>query len=233
MDGSMRGAYPPEDCIKSRGILFPKDGKVMRGRIRGMLRDGHYEAKETEAVLKIVTPEDTVLELGAGIGYMSALVARNRNVRAVHAFEANPDLVPYIESVYRANGLDNATVTHAILGPRKGQADFHVRKNLLTSSMEEIAGTKVLSVETVPVLSADTVMKQVQPTVLICDIEGAEARLIPAMDLSGLRAVIIELHPQFIRQDGVQAVFEAMSTAGLTYFPKLSQGKVVTFRKGW
>ena len=50
---------------------------------------------------------------------------------------------------------------------------------------------------------------------------------------SSLRVAIIELHPQWIGQSGVQAVFDAMSKAGLTYFPKASESKVVTFRKDW
>jgi hypothetical protein len=69
--------------------------------------------------------------------------------------------------------------------------------------------------------------------VLVCDIEGAEAELLPAGDWSGLRAAVVELHPQWIGQAGVQAVFDAMQRAGLTYFPRASQAKVVTFRKGW
>jgi len=42
---------------------------------------------------------------------------------------------------------------------------------------------------------------------------------------------VVELHPQWIGQSGVQAVFDAMHKAGLTYFPRLSQSKVVTFKK--
>lgn len=68
---------------------------------------------------------------------------------------------------------------------------------------------------------------------LICDIEGAEVDVIPEMDLSGVRAAIIELHPQWIGSKGVAAVFNAMMQAGLVYFPKWSNAKVVTFRRDW
>ena len=76
-------------------------------------------------------------------------------------------------------------------------------------------------------------LEEVRPEVLICDIEGGEAELLPAGDWSSLRAAVIELHPQWIGQSGVQAVFDAMQGAGLSYFPRASHGKVVTFRRGW
>ena len=63
-------------------------------------------------------------------------------------------------------------------------------------------------------------------------LDGSGA-LLPGADLSCLRAAVIELHPQWIGQDGVQKVFDAMHRAGLTYFPRASEGKVVTFLKGW
>ena len=60
-----------------------------------------------------------------------------------------------------------------------------------------------------------------------------EAELLPEMDLTGLRAAVIELHPQWIGPEGVNAVFGALMGAGLAYYPKLSTQKVVTFRRAW
>lgn len=238
----MDGAPAPEDTaapaparrrfLRSRGLKIPKDGVFVKGRIRSLLRTNQYEAREATAVMALVRPEDTVIELGAGLGYISTLMAK-RGARAVHTFEANPHLIPFIESVYAANGVTNAHLHNAILGQRAGTATFYVRKNLLASSLTELEGSTVLSEERIEVREAGQVMRDLNPTLLVCDIEGAEADLIPAMDLSGLRAAVIELHPQWIGETGVAAVFEAFSKAGMTYFPKLSNSKVVCFKKGW
>ncbi|MDQ7071584.1 MAG: FkbM family methyltransferase [Rhodobacterales bacterium] len=236
MDGSIQDTAtgaPGRKFIKSRGMKFPKNSDFITGPIRGALRAGNYEQRETETVLKVVQKDDVVIELGAGIGYMSTLVATKRQVKSVHAFEANPHLISYIKDVHKANDVENVTVTNAILGPRKGQVDFFVRKNFIGSSMQEVKGTNVVSVEKIEVLNANSVFKKIKPTVLICDIEGAEADLFPALDLTGLRAAIVELHPQWIGQKGVQAVFDAMHKAGLTYWPRGSDAKVVTFRNDW
>lgn len=221
--------------VRSRGLKFPKDGNFITGQLRGSLRDNRYEKKETDCVLKLVRDDDVVIELGAGIGYMSTLVATKRQIKSVHAFEANPTLIPYIESVHQANGLTNAHVTHAILGKRAGSTDFYVRKNLLSSSMEPLEGDTEDNTQKVKVdvLNASHVFKEIEPTILIADIEGAEASLLPQLDLSGLRGAMIELHPQYIGPEGVNAVFRAMMDAGLAYYPRGSTHKVVCFRRAW
>jgi FkbM family methyltransferase len=222
------------EVVTSRGLKFPANPEILKGRVLKLLRTNAYEEKESVAALRVVKPEDTVLELGGGIGYMSTLVAVKRRVRAVHSFEANPHLIPYIRSVHAANGLDNAHVTNAILGKRKGSVDFYVRSNLLGSSLSLLEDETDPPVPVkVEVLNASQVMKEIRPTVLICDIEGAEVDLIPQMDLSSLRAAVIELHPQWIGPEGVNKVFRAFMEAGLAYYHRGSTNKVVTFRTEW
>ncbi|MBW4985486.1 FkbM family methyltransferase [Mameliella sp. CS4] len=233
----MDGAEPtPRDpFLHSRGMKIPKHPQITKGRIRGALKSDTYERKECDAVMRVVRPGDRVLELGGGIGYMSTLLSVRKQVARVVSYEANPSLIPYIRSLHAANGVENVDLRNALLSPQAGDAvPFYVRKNFLASSMDReadpdsvIEEVSIMQHAIAPVLEAET------PDVLVCDIEGAEAELLPAADWSGLRAAVIELHSQWIGQSGVQAVFDAMHRAGLTYFPKASEAKVVTFRKGW
>ena len=219
--------------IVSRGMKFPLNNALIKARIRKMLRNNAYEDKETDAALRVVREGDVVLEVGGGIGYMSTLVASKRAIASVHSFEANPHLIPYIRQVHAANGLTNAHVTHAVLGAEKGTADFYVRGNLLSSSLSVMENEVAPSSTRVDVLDANAVMRDIGATVLICDIEGAEVDLIPALDLSGLRAAIVELHPQWIGPEGVNKVFSAFMDAGLAYYHRGSTNKVVSFRRDW
>ncbi|MEP1766476.1 MAG: FkbM family methyltransferase [Sulfitobacter sp.] len=232
MDGDTLNHDP---FIMSKGMKFPKDGHFLTPKLRGALRENRYEAKEASCVLKLVRDEDTVIELGAGIGFMSTLVATRRKVKNIFAFEANPNLIPYIQSVHEANGLTNAHVTHGLLGKRNGSTNFYVRRDLLASSMEPLDGDTEETAQKVKVdvLNAGHVMKEIKPNILIADIEGAEATLLPHMDLSGLRGAMIELHPQYIGPEGVSAVFRAMMDAGLAYYARASTHKVVSFRRAW
>lgn len=221
--------------INSRGLKIPKHPQLTTGRVRGALRDNLYERKECDAVMRVVQKGDRVLELGGGIGYMSTLLSVKKQVEKVVSYEANPSLIPYIKSVHAANDVSNVDLRNALLSPEAGDpVPFYVRKNFLGSSMDRDADPDTI-IEEVRIAQhpIGPVLDDLKPDVLVCDIEGAEAHLLPAGDWSGLRAAIIELHPQWIGQAGVQAVFDAMHKAGLTYFPKASEAKVVTFRRGW
>ncbi len=219
--------------IRSHGMKFPKNPDIIKGRVRKLLRTNGYEDKETIAALRVVREGDVVLELGGGIGYMSTLVATKRPIKSVHSFEANPHLIPYIHEVHAANGVRNAKVTNAILGPRKGTADFYVRDPMLGSSLEVLDGEVDPPSVKVDVLNSRTVFKDIQPNVLICDIEGAEVDLIPQLPLKGLRAAILETHPQWIGPKGINKVMQAFMDAGLSYYHRGSHGKVLCFRSEW
>jgi hypothetical protein len=111
---------------------------------------------------------------------------------------------------------------------------FYIRRNFLASSMDpEVEKSAITEEVAIPRHALGAVLEDLRPDLLVCDIEGAEADLLPAGDWSGLRAAVIELHPQWIGQAGVAAVFAAMARAGLTYFPMASEAKVVTFLRDW
>lgn len=226
-------APEPHLVIRSRGMVFPVDPDIPLGRSAAALRENRYEARESAAALRLVRKGDVVLELGGGIGYMSTLLATHRAPAHIHVFEANPALIPYIHAVHAANTVTNATVHNAILGPEQGTATFHVRRNFLASSLAPVEGSEVTETVQIAQRAVGAVMAEIAPTLLVCDIEGAEADILPQMDLRGLRAAIVELHPQWIGPAGVNAVFGAFMQAGLAYHAKTSSSKVVCFRRDW
>ena len=200
-------------------------------RVRHALRANTYAAQQTRAALKVTYAGDRVLELGGGIGLVSAVLAKRRDLKHIHIYEPNAPMADYIRDTHALNTIDNATVHTAILGKRKGTAPFEVRGGLFGASPKEADGPT--STETVDVQNVKTQVKAIRPDVLICDIDGAEAALIPLMDLNKVRAAVVTLNPQTTGPEGVTAVFQAFMTAGLSYFPKLSSQKVVTFRRAW
>ncbi|MEM6758355.1 MAG: FkbM family methyltransferase [Pseudomonadota bacterium] len=224
---------PPKGYVSSRNVQFPWRGAIIGPHIRAKLQSDSYEAKEAEAALRMVRPGDVVMELGGGIGFMSAILSKNRDVDHIHVFEANAALVDYMHETHAANGLKNITVHHAVLGKRKGTAPFYVRKQFMASSLDEKDGMDVIDTQQVEVRNAKSAIKAIKPTFLICDIEGAEAQVIPLLDLSTVRTAVVELHPQWIGPEGVNTVFRAFMDAGLAYAPRQSMRKVVTFRRAW
>jgi FkbM family methyltransferase len=215
--------------VTSYGVRFATDMPVLKPRVRRALADEVYELNETRAALAVVKPGERVVELGAGLGYMSSVIAWNCRPSAVHAFEANPDLIPCIRRVHAENDLSDVRVHHALLGEAAGEAPFYIRRNFVASSLSPEPSQGVVRVERVPVLPARETIRDLAPDVLICDIEGAELHVLPLLDLSGLRAAIVELHPQIIGHRGVGAIFDLFHGAGLIYHAKRSCAKVVSF----
>ena len=220
-----------DDMIASRGLSIPLDRDVLTPRLIKALKNQGYENKEADAITNLVRPHDVVMELGGGIGYISSLAAKSCHKGEVHSFEANPHLIPFIKRVHAANDLTNVHVNNALLGPQPGSTTFYARRNLLASSMARMDGTDIISEEQVEIRDARSESQRIKPTILICDIEGAEQMVIPLLDLSTVRSAVIELHPQWIGADGVRAVFQAMMDAGLVYAARRSVAKVVCFKR--
>ncbi|MBM1814395.1 FkbM family methyltransferase [Pseudosulfitobacter pseudonitzschiae] len=232
MDGTTDVANTAQPSIKSRGLRFPK-AAFMTPAMRTALRKDTYENTLVTACNRTALPEDTVLDIGAGIGAVSATLAKQQNVKMVHAVEANPELATYLTNMFALNGIENASVISGTLGKRKSTVDFHLRKNPALSSLVARDDSPAGTVEKIEVQNARTLMKELSPTVVVIDIQGSEADLIPDLDLSGLRAAVVKLHPKWIGPEGVNAVFAAMMEAGLNYNARGSNGKVVSFRRTW
>ncbi|SLN34759.1 hypothetical protein TRL7639_01604 [Falsiruegeria litorea R37] len=216
-----------------RDMRFPRNMELLPKRVRMSLRTGSYEQKEADAALRLIRKGDVVLELGAGIGFMSTLISTQTRAREVHSFEANPGLLDYIHEVHRLNRAKKAHLHHAVLGDKDGTTTFYCREDILSSSLDPEDGGADATPAQVPMRDANKVIAEIKPTVLVCDIEGAEADLLPKLDLSGLRALLIELHPQWIGSAGIKSIFQLLHDQGLVYFPKMSFSKVAVFRSDW
>src|SRR5207237_906870 len=55
---------------------------------------GRYEQDECRLIEQVLSPADVVLEVGAGLGLVSAYCAKRLGSSRVFAYEANPDLEP-------------------------------------------------------------------------------------------------------------------------------------------
>lgn len=198
------------------GIRVPHSPFLNEARI-ARIAAGRYEGPEIAAALALVGPDDRVIELGAGIGLVGAVVAHQARPAAMMSFEANPALVPVIEDLYALNGLEGAiTLKNQVLlaGPDRPEViPFHVRNSFLGSSLIENKARKSRAVA-VPTADFETVRKSFRPTVLIMDIEGGERDLLESADLSGIRAVIVEFHPGAYGVPGMRRCKSILRAAG-------------------
>lgn len=112
--------------------LDPKDTAITPH----MVLDGIWESDVTYAWLSVAKKGDTVLDIGANFGYFGILAAQQtqKNCRVVH-FEANPNLITYINNSVRENALEMSTkVENIAISSSKKEVTLRVMKDNLASS---------------------------------------------------------------------------------------------------
>ena len=217
------------------GVSLPHDDAIITPQVAAALKRGNYERPEVLATPKFLEPEDRVLELGAGIGYISSYVAKVIGVEHVTCVEANPMLADYIRRMHEMQGLSNTSVKNCVavpggatLEPEK-EVDFYIRDPFWSSSLD--AGRDVVSVARIPQEYLSDLIRDADATAMIVDIEGGERDIFQGGDLGTVRKIYVELHTRYIRPKGIKACFDALSEQGFYYDQRVSHGGVVLFRK--
>ncbi|MGX1740431.1 FkbM family methyltransferase [Bosea sp. NPDC055353] len=213
-----------------RGIRFPYDSAILSTRVLDSLRAQRYEQKEAKQLASLIAQGERVLELGAGLGFMSTLAGLNPYTEQVLSFEADPRLVGYIQRVHTLNGVENAEIRNGVL-TAEGAAStipFFVRQNFWGSSLEEKSGDYVDKVM-VPSISLTEAVMSFRPTMIVSDIEGAEVATFRDAALAGVKKIIVELHTNVVGREGVASLFYSMMSRGFVYDEYNSNGSVVTF----
>ncbi len=219
-----------EKCLEAEGVLIPYDPDIITPAIKLAIESGYFEAEEAAQLPHIVKPEDIVLDIGAGIGFISTLIARR--AERVISVEANPDLLPFMAELHTLNGITNATRLNVVLGgdAETGLATFYQRNDFWMGSLAKGPNPYKSTVK-VPYMALNTLLEKERVSLIVCDIEGAEGFLFNRADLSGVDRVYLELHDHITGLKGVAAVFEAMALRGLAYDPRHSSGAIVLFRR--
>jgi FkbM family methyltransferase len=207
-----------------RGVITYHGMKVSTRRsgmnwdVLTVLSLGVYERPEIAGLSSVIRPGDRVLELGAGLGIISALAGRAAGQSGrVLSYEANPDLISDTQAFFASNGIANVTLVNAVLVNEADPAtrQFHLAGSFAESSLLGVEGRGSKGKVTVSAESLPRVLSEFQPDVLICDIEGAEIELFPAFPPSTLRAAVVELHPDRLTPGQIQSIHDGMAAQGL------------------
>ena len=204
------------EVIVSQGIRIPFVPEIITPKIERPLRNGRYEGGECAALRSILRPGDRVLELGAGLGLLSSVSASVEGIQSVTAIEANPDLIPLIRETHSLNGLSNVDLRNGVVTAENGDdIAFYIRPDFWASSMEP--GSRAYSrVETLRRFALGDLLEELQPTVVVSDIEGGELGLFDHVDLTSVRAMVVEFHPKVYGEAGQERIVALLAAKGLT-----------------
>jgi FkbM family methyltransferase len=175
------------------------------------LREGNYEGGELAAIERYIRPEDVVLEMGTGIGFITLFCSRVVGAKSVHTFEANPSLETKIRKNFALNNMF-PHLTIAVLGDRDGEVEFHLQPEYWSSSRLKYAN----STQSVMVkqLSVNKALEAIRPTMIVMDIEGGECELVPMMNLTGVKRFMLELHPFLTGEKAATSVVNRLLSDG-------------------
>jgi len=223
--------YPSEACITISGVVIPLDPEVITPAIHNAMLTGRFEAEESAQIPHIVRPGDRVLEIGAGIGFISTLVSRERRVGEVIAVEANPRLMDYMQRLHARNRVRKVRRLNTVLTNQPQEsATFYLRADFWMGSL--IAGPNpYLGTVEVPTTNLDAFLRTEAIDLIVCDVEGAESILFEGADLSGVDRIFVELHDHVTGLSGVAQLFATLAQQGFVYDPRHSTGSVVLFQK--
>jgi FkbM family methyltransferase len=183
----------------------------MSRRVERALTRGGYEREELQLIGALLTPDDVVVEVGAGLGLVSTYCAQRVGASRVFAFEADPDLEPCIRETYELNGVQ-PTLEMCAVGARAGRVTIYRDRHLVSSSVgRRRAGTRPVEV---PGKALNHVVQRFQPTLLIIDAEAAALELFDSAELSPVTKIVLELHDRVIGTDGTARVRATLTGLG-------------------
>lgn len=175
-------------------IQLPSDlevGCMMSSAIEDAIRRGGWEQCERARIDKFL-PDMDVIEMGAGLGFISCITNRKLVNRQHIVIEANPLLIPILEHHMEINNI-TFTILNKAYNCSKKSVDFWV-----ISAHENIVGIAHAKAFNVPAISLSEILDEynINEYSLIMDIEGAEIHLIEEpRSLDKCKMIIIEIHP--------------------------------------
>lgn len=179
--------------------------------VRNLVFERRYERAEAELVREVVRPGTRVLEIGSGIGFVGLLCTRLSGQGHVRSYEANPRMEAVIRRNHSLNASEPDLVMKAIT-PDGTAIPFFRTDNVVSSSRFE-RGKKGERIE-VESDAIDHAIENFEPDVIVMDIEGAECDVLPVADLSGISALVLELHPHIVGEDRANLLLSDLASRG-------------------
>jgi FkbM family methyltransferase len=205
------------------GLTFSLDNPLIRTRDKSTVCLGLHEAPELALVHARLVAALPVIELGGGIGVVSCHINRRLAHPGDHiVVEANPDLIPTLETNRRLNGC-GYQIRSAALAYDNEQTRLAI--DSWATSRVGGGGTRqaVVATTTLAKLLHESGFARIN---LVVDIEGAETDLVEqegTLLSERVRTLILEAHPSVTGPGRAQRMIAAIGSLGFAQTARLRQ----------
>lgn len=200
---------------------------------RTIMQFGSWEPEVGKILLREMTPNSIVLDVGANLGWFSLMlgdyIQKNSGSGRIYSFEANPNIIPYLT----ASVMDSGLMRQISIKPY-AVSEKPTRFQMTNSTFGNIGGLQVGEVATsdpnqdrnvVPALPLDDLLIDLNRCDLIkMDIEGAEMMAVNGY-VEGLRQfkpkILMEINPKALEHVSnvtVDDLFSKMTGLGYSCF---------------
>lgn len=138
---------------------------------------GAYEARDTNALTKLILSNDVCIDVGANIGYYTTLMSKYAFNGSVHSFEPVPINWKILNLNIQLNKLKNVVLNYSALADKKGEVDFSVSIDGAYSSIKHTGRNIESEILTVKLDTLDEYIVRNEISkidVIKIDVEGAE-----------------------------------------------------------
>ena len=217
--------------------LFINDDSILSKDVLLSLLQGGYEDKENKIIKDNLEKDDTVLELGAGLGFNSIAIAKINGGKIV-SYESNPHLISLIKRNQELNNVSFDVRNKILISKKSGSRsmNFNIAENVCMSSIKNysVPGFVLAETRQIETEFADDVFKDLSPTFLVVDIEGGEEEFFSQPELlanSPIKKIMVEVHPEIIGDNASSLIVKNIISAGFDMVTESSFGSVLYFRK--
>ena len=200
--------------ITVAGVRMEVDRERLPPDVVRALYKERYEDREAALVRNMIEPGDRVLEMGAGIGFITLLCAKRCGAENVLSYEANPHNEPLIRRNFELNGLRPQLRIRAV-SVTSDERELFVDPNILSTGFinRGRGATAMVKCDAI----AD-VIDEFQPNCLVLDVEGAEIDLLPAAPLDGVNKIILETHARIVGEEATRNLDLNLQSRGFTRY---------------
>lgn len=136
-----------------------------------------YETTDSAMIMRLVSPNDCVIDIGANMGWYSINIAKTYPQSKVHAFEPIPKTYSFLEQNIKLNHVSNIVAHHFGLSNERKDLTFYFYPegsgNASSANLSERTDAELVACH-VERLDDFVSANKVHVNFIKCDVEGAE-----------------------------------------------------------